>query len=680
MVRRSWWVLASRLLPLLVAGCTGAPPGRPAARPGAVLELEVRAMLLLLADRQIYEPVTVREALKGDAALRAELALVLGRARDPEGEHVLAELLRDDAPEVRRAAAFALGVLADARARPALLLAVADADHETGVRAVAALGRSGASVLETAEQLLTLPEAERWARLVPSLFRFREEAMLPLAEHALSLADRDLHAWAAYGLSRDPLPAAAPLLRPLLADADPRVRAWAARGLGRLGARHDLPLLAPLLGDPTPAVIIQALDAGRRLAALPGQDAPAAEPPASWRPALVRLLTDPRPQVRLAALDAAGSWLPDPALSAALVRRAEEGEAWERGPALVALAAGHDRRALELVAKAAASSAVELRAKAAEAAVLLKADDLLVHLVVDPSPPVRVAAYGALLPSHLVAGSAEEREAMAIALRGLGDASEGVRATVLGWLPEHPVLPLAELEPALVRALADPSVESGSDAIGALTARATVAPLERGAIVTLLEKATASGSYVTRREAGVALGKLERPVPPRPEPEPRREIRYYREVLLRTRASRLVEVRTVRGSFTLRLACPEAPLTCLNFLTLAAQGAYDGLPFHRVVPDFVVQGGDPDRDGFGGPGYTIRDEPTLRSFDHRGVVGMALAGADTAGSQFFVTLAPAPHLDPTFTAFGEVIAGSEVLDLLVPGDLITTVREVAAPG
>jgi cyclophilin family peptidyl-prolyl cis-trans isomerase len=124
-----------------------------------------------------------------------------------------------------------------------------------------------------------------------------------------------------------------------------------------------------------------------------------------------------------------------------------------------------------------------------------------------------------------------------------------------------------------------------------------------------------------------------------------------------------------------RLACPQAPLTCLNFLNLAAQGFYDGTAFHRVVPDFVVQGGDPRGDGTGGPGYVIRDEINRLRYD-RGTVGMALAGADTGGSQFFIALSPQPHLDGGYTAFGEVTGGAEVLDRLRLGDRIEKVTEV----
>jgi peptidyl-prolyl cis-trans isomerase B (cyclophilin B) len=110
-------------------------------------------------------------------------------------------------------------------------------------------------------------------------------------------------------------------------------------------------------------------------------------------------------------------------------------------------------------------------------------------------------------------------------------------------------------------------------------------------------------------------------------------------------------------------------------MQLAEQGFYDGLTFHRVIPDFVVQGGDPRGDGWGGPGYTLRDEIGPSRF-HTGVLGMAHSGPHTAGSQFFITLAPQHHLDGAYTAFGEVTSGRDVLRLIEAGDEIIAMKLV----
>lgn len=124
---------------------------------------------------------------------------------------------------------------------------------------------------------------------------------------------------------------------------------------------------------------------------------------------------------------------------------------------------------------------------------------------------------------------------------------------------------------------------------------------------------------------------------------------------------------TARGDFVIALDGGIAPNTCAMFLDLVGNGFYDDLTFHRVVPDFVVQGGDPTGTGWGGPGYTIRSEWSGRPYK-RGVVGIAHSGKDTGGCQFFVTLSEQPHLVGRYTVFGEVTDGLEVLDGMQPGD------------
>jgi cyclophilin family peptidyl-prolyl cis-trans isomerase len=130
---------------------------------------------------------------------------------------------------------------------------------------------------------------------------------------------------------------------------------------------------------------------------------------------------------------------------------------------------------------------------------------------------------------------------------------------------------------------------------------------------------------------------------------------------------------TNRGTITVRLFGEEAPGTVANFVALARRGYYNGLSFHRVVADFVIQGGDPRGDGWGGPGYTIRCEYNPLRYKE-GMMGMALSGKDTGGSQFFITHSPQPHLDAKYTAIGRVIAGMDVVDQIQQWDVIRRVR------
>jgi len=675
-------LVLSLSLVLLLGACatagSGGPQG-PSDLPSIeVRDLDQRALLLLLVDRQIYEPVAVQEALRGGPELREELAAALGRIPDRQGMRVLAGLLLDDAPAVRRAAAFGLGELEDPDAIPILLPALRDADREVGVLAAEALGKLGAPVTEVVEVLLPLSEEERWARLLPHLFRFKEEATVTLARRGLERPEPELHARAAYALARDPRPEAAPDLRRLVADPDPQVRAWAARGLGIVGGAEDLAALRPLLEDAQPGPVILALRAARALITRETASAPV---PEDWRPRLAGLLADPRPGVRVTAAEAAGAWpMADGGgvLGEALAAKAAGEDGRERGLALVSLAAAGHPRAGELAAAAAGSADETVRARAAEAAVLLKREELTGRLAADPSPLVRTAALDARL------AAVPEGEGAGLARQALADADASVRASALGWLAEHPVLPLADLDRAAAAALRDPVDDPAVAAVEALAARAKAndtQPGEKGGLVALLQKMAGHPSAVIRKAAGEGLTELGSPVPPPPptaatrSAETSRSLDGYREIVQRTRRPREVEVRTEKGAFTIRLACPDAPLTCLNFLQLAGQGFYDGLRFHRVVPDFVIQGGDPRGDGSGGPGYAIRDEINRLRY-RRGAVGMALAGPDTGGSQLFVTLSPQPHLDGGYTLFGYVTAGEEVLDRILQGDRIESVREL----
>ena len=122
-------------------------------------------------------------------------------------------------------------------------------------------------------------------------------------------------------------------------------------------------------------------------------------------------------------------------------------------------------------------------------------------------------------------------------------------------------------------------------------------------------------------------------------------------------------IETTEGTFTVELFRERAPRTAGNFIELARKGFYDGVIFHRVIEDFMIQGGDPQGTGTGGPGYTIEDEfhPELRH-DAAGILSMANAGPDTGGSQFFITLAATPWLDDRHAVFGRVVEGMDVVE------------------
>jgi peptidyl-prolyl cis-trans isomerase B (cyclophilin B) len=138
----------------------------------------------------------------------------------------------------------------------------------------------------------------------------------------------------------------------------------------------------------------------------------------------------------------------------------------------------------------------------------------------------------------------------------------------------------------------------------------------------------------------------------------------------------VARVETNRGTFDIELFAKEAPVTVNNFVFLARDGFYDGVTFHRVVPNFVIQGGDPTGTGRGGPGYKWNDEASALKLKHSsgGILSMANAGANTNGSQFFVTHSPQPHLDGKHAVFGKVTGdGMTVVNAIKQGDTMTKV-------
>jgi cyclophilin family peptidyl-prolyl cis-trans isomerase len=163
------------------------------------------------------------------------------------------------------------------------------------------------------------------------------------------------------------------------------------------------------------------------------------------------------------------------------------------------------------------------------------------------------------------------------------------------------------------------------------------------------------------------------------DPIAARPIEFYEDIVRRLVVPAMngtnpsVQLVTERGTITLGLTPLEAPLTVHNFLSLTTAGFYRNTRFHRVVPNFVAQDGDPRGDGSGGPGYAIRDELNRLRYE-RGALGMALSGPDTGGSQYFITHSAQPHLDGGYTVFGRVLTGYSILDALVEGDRLTEAR------
>jgi len=146
------------------------------------------------------------------------------------------------------------------------------------------------------------------------------------------------------------------------------------------------------------------------------------------------------------------------------------------------------------------------------------------------------------------------------------------------------------------------------------------------------------------------------------------------EMQIDTAQNYSASIETDKGTIEIELFTEHAPKTVNNFVFLAREGFYDGVTFHRVIPNFMIQGGDPTGSGMGGPGYRFEDEFDGNPHKHEtGTLSMANAGPGTNGSQFFITHAPQPHLDGRHTVFGKVTTGQDIVDAIVGGDTMVKV-------
>jgi cyclophilin family peptidyl-prolyl cis-trans isomerase/HEAT repeat protein len=206
------------------------------------------------------------------------------------------------------------------------------------------------------------------------------------------------------------------------------------------------------------------------------------------------------------------------------------------------------------------------------------------------------------------------------------------------------------------------------DALGKIGNRETV-PILEAALQdpdrTVAQKAAASLLRITGQDYSSKIPRATKPL----------YTDYDWQTLESISPGQVVRIKTTKGTIALQLFKDHAPFTVLSFYKLVQKGFYDGRIFHRVVPNFVIQGGDPRGDGWGGPGYAIRSEYSLVNYE-RGMAGMASAGKDTEGCQFFIVHSPQPHLDGRYTIFAKVMEGMEVVDAIQVGDRILSAEIV----
>jgi HEAT repeat protein/cyclophilin family peptidyl-prolyl cis-trans isomerase len=623
-------------------------------------------------------PDLVRLLTDGEARIRRRAALAIGRVGLVEGVRPLIALLGDADVEVRQMAAFALGLIGDRSATEALIKALDDQSPLVRGSAVEALGlvgdpaaadavaRMARAVVESG--VLAEPpgdQAETERDSPAAAFRLAVYALVRLnAYEALASAVLDgsgqprVRWWpVAFALQRMADPRALPALLTLAADPHPYTRGFAVRGLGAVKAREAGPRLLPLVRGPDEAVAVQAIRAlgqiGDRAAG----------------PALLELIQAPKTgaHVRLEAIAALGTVNADGAIDSLLDLLAHPAPAM-RAAAIRSLAQLDPEGFVTILSGLDPDPHWSVRSALASVLGTLPAEIGLPRLrtmLVDEDERVLPAVLSALA----VLRPPDAGPILLEKLKANDPAVRGAAAQALGRLKVPDAAPaLAEAYRAGQR---DSLYTARASALAALAAYG--GPTAASA----LNEALADPDWAVRVRAAALLKELDpaTDADTRIRPAPGRNAAdvYEAARLLTPPVSTQVFIDTDRGSIQIELAVLDAPLTVENFVQLARTGFFDGLTFHRVVPDFVIQGGDPRADGEGGPGYTIRDELNQRPYV-RGVVGMALDWEDTGGSQFFITHSPQPHLDGRYTVFGRVLTGMDVVDQIQAGEVMRRVR------
>ncbi len=623
-------------------------------------------------------PDLLRLSEDASGAVRRRAGLAIGRVGLRAGVPALVALLDDPVPEVREVAAFGLGLLGDAAAVEPLVEALRDVSPIVQGHAARALGRlQAADAIEAVQSMVSMHVTEAYQvdpeqlgyPLTPRVEAFRSGI------HALAaLGAYDALAATVLTEEGDPILWWWPVAHALWQVDDPRTVgplqtlvgiqgsygvSIAARALGELGDTAALPTLVELL-DPERRdrrVVVAAI---RALAEMGDSKAAPA-----LRGMLLESIGDRALLLELVeALASVGASDSTDVMVELMTHR------WGplRGAALRGLARLDPELFLLTLSGLPADDDWRVRVDLARAFAFVDPDVAafrLTQLVEDEDRRVVPTALESLV-------AVRAPNATDVLLFLLADSDVVVRKTAAELLGELEVRDAVEPLAGAYRAAADDeSYLARAAAVDALGRLGGPVALE------VIKEATADPDWAVRLRAAEQLDRLEPSFDAQAAIRPaqlRLPLEAYRaESLVTPSVSPHVFIETERGTIQIELLVNETPMTADNFMRLGRSGFYNGLLVHRVVPNYVVQMGDPRSDSQGGPGYTVRDELTPVPY-LRGTVGMALDWGDTGGSQFFITTTPQPQLEGRYTVFGQVIAGMDVVDQLEPGDRIQVVR------
>lgn len=643
--------------------------------------VEPLAAVLAAEDARRFDLPFFQGAVRDPSpVVRRHAALAMGRIGDRRATPLLLDLLTDPDSTVRIDAAFATGLLGDTAALDRLseLALVTHARAVTGLHAEAVEaaarigGEEGARVVaEVLSRWVGQATAERIPataeRALATAWRLGDHAPIELLTQFGEIRDTEARRSAIYSLARLGAPGAATALIRATDDRDPLIRSYAVRALDAdFADAAGIPRSAiagrveRLVIDLDPHVRVNAL---RALGSFGGRDHVST---AADRAA------DEDPNVRVQALVALGQ-MTGPDAARALRERLDGGIFATRYTALMGLARVLGIDALSEVQDRLTDPDWRIRRGAVEAlrAIGTPALEGLRTALADPDPRVEAEAIGEIL-------RIDGDGAPLLAARYLGHQDAVVRSVALQYFADHPERASSDLLiEAFERGAQENDVRVQRVALLAMGRRANG---DQSIAQRILSRFPSQPDHQVREAAQGAFPAVADEWGPAVPIETGRSIADYRDLVreIVLPAERgiyqpTVTLETDRGTMTIDLHAATAPLTVWTFLEFVDRRYYDGNGWHRVVPNFVVQDGDRRGDGRGSAGIVIRDEVSRTPY-LRGTVGLARAGPDTGGTQFFITLSPQPHLNGSYTVFGHVRTGYDTLDRITLGDRIRRIR------
>ena len=654
-----------------------------AAQEQAVVE-EIAPVLAAEDAREWRQELFEASLLAPDSIVQRIAAMAAGRIGDWRATPLLLRSLEQPDSTLRVAAAFALGLLADSAAVEPLiqrLTGLPPLDAPTAVEVVTALAKTGgkrsgdffAAVLQGRTVLSQADPAPAIAQILLESWRLGPDApadaMLPFTRDTL----QPIRWSAVYSLARLKAPGAGNQLVASLRDTDPATRALAARALVRdyadsakLARAAVAGALARAVDDNDPGVRINAL---RSLGTY--RDSALASK-------ITSRVDDPVPNVRVQAAATLGDLGGSLAVSTLVRVIQEKGTFGLQREALLGLARA-DPAKFRQVAGSWRSSR-DWRERATVAAGWVSANAGTSPWFLDDRDG-RVVTAG--LQAWAAAVTGADRSLISAGRRMLSHPDAAVRSVAAGVVGR--AVDAGDL-PALVgmygRSLRDSFPDASISALNAILAIRRVGAEARLRVdAEFLKQSRRPDNYLLRRWAEDNWPEAARQWGPAYPIATGRSMQDYRDLARQfivapdsvARPHVFIETEQ-RGLLEVELYGPEAPLTVANFLRLVDRRFFDGNRWHRVVPNFVVQDGDPRGDGFGSPGGAIRDEINRIRYDIKPMLGMALSGPDTGSSQWFITLSPQPHLDGIYTVFGRAVGNVGALSRITQGDVIRTVR------